>query len=93
MHTRLYIEPEQKRQLAERAKIHGNTFSQEVSRALDFYLSLGVCAEDELREMARAANLSADRIIKKLDETTTYIERALAKLNRPPRSSCSFPRN
>jgi hypothetical protein len=93
MHTRIYIEPEQKRQLAERARLHGNTFSEEVSCALDFYLALGVCAEDELNEIAREANLSAERIIRKLDDTTAYVRRTLAKANRPTRAVRSFPRN
>jgi len=93
MYTRLYVEPKQRRQLAERARLHGNTFSEEVSRALDFYLSLGVRAEQELRDMVRAAYLSADRIIRNSDDTIAHLSRALAKINRPARSSRSFPRN
>lgn len=93
MYTRLYVEPEQKRKLSERARLHGNTISEEVNCALDFYLALGVCPEDELIHIARPAKLSAARIIRKLDKTTSYLRRTLAKVNRPARTSCSFPRN
>jgi hypothetical protein len=65
MYTRLYLGDEQKRQLAERARLHGNTFSDEVSCALDIYLALGACTEDELSDLAREAKLSAERIIRK----------------------------
>jgi hypothetical protein len=93
MHTRLYLDPEQKRQLAERARLHGKTFSEEVSCAVNFSMALGIYAEDELTDMARAANLSADRIVRKLDETNTYVRRAMARIDRAARSSRSFPRN
>jgi hypothetical protein len=92
MYTRVYIEPEQKRQLMERARLRGTSLSEEVRCALDFYLALGVCAEDELSEIAREANLSAERIIRKLDDTTAYVRRTLVKANRPPRSVRSSPR-
>ena len=90
MYTRLYLNPEQKRQLAERAQLHGSTLAEEVSSALDFYLGLGVCSEDDLSDMARAASLSAERIIKKLDGTIAYLRRTQAKINR--RAPSSLPR-
>jgi hypothetical protein len=93
MNMRLYIEPEQKRRLAERARIHGNTFSAEVNCALDFYLAVDVCEEEELADLAGPAKLSTERIIRTLDKTISYVHRALAKVNRPARFSGSFPRN
>jgi hypothetical protein len=93
MDLRLYIQPKQKRQLAERARLRGNTFSEEISCALDFYLSLDICAEDELTRPAHGAKLSAERIITKLDATTTYLQRAQAKVKRPSRSSRSSLRS
>ncbi len=93
MYTRLYLDSEQKGQLEERARLHGNTFSQEVRSALDFYLALDVCAEDELSDLARGAELSAERIIRKLDDTTAYLRRTLAKGNRPAPPLCRFRRN
>ena len=91
MYTRLYIRPEQKRRLAESARLQGRTLSEEVSRALNFYLRLGVCAEDELNDMAHEAKLSAERIIRQLDNTTAYIQRTLARAHRPAQDS--FPHN
>jgi hypothetical protein len=90
MYTRLYLDPKQKRQLVGRARLHGNTFSEEVNYALDFHLGLGVCVEDELSEVAREAKLSAERIIRKLDETTAYVRRTLAMAEGPPRCSRSL---
>jgi len=89
---RLYLEHEQKRRLVERARLHGNTISEEIGCALDFYIALGICSEDELGQLARRAKSSAERIIIKLDETTTYVERTLAKVNRRARPSCAFRR-
>jgi hypothetical protein len=43
--------------------------------------------------MVHEAKLSAERIIRKLDYTTAYVQRTLARANRPAQSSNSFPRN
>ena len=93
MYTRVYIQPEQKERLAERARLHGNTLSEEVRCALDFYLTLGAWSQDELSEIAREAKLSAERIIRKLDDTNAYVRRPLANANRPARCLRSFPHN
>jgi hypothetical protein len=50
-----------------------------VRDALDLYLAVPVETEKELSSLARAANLSADRTIKKLDETIEYVGRTLKK--------------
>ena len=73
----IHIDPKQKRQLARRAKLRGKSFSQEVRTAIGVYLAMPVESEEELSLLARAANLSADRTIKKLDETIAYVGRAL----------------
>jgi hypothetical protein len=78
----LHLDPKQKQRLVHRAKLRGKSFSQEVRDALDLYLAVPVETEKELSILARAANLSADRTIKKLDETIEYVSRTLKKARR-----------
>jgi hypothetical protein len=73
----IHFDDNQKRRLTQRAKLRGKSFSQEVRDAVDLYLDLPVEKEAELASLARAANHSADRMIKKLDETISYVDRAL----------------
>jgi hypothetical protein len=73
----IHIDPEQKRRLARRAKLRGKSFSPEVRDAVDLYLAMPIESEAELSLLARAANRSADRMIKKLDETIAYGDRTL----------------
>jgi hypothetical protein len=75
----LHLDPKQKQRVVHRAKLRGKSFSQEVRDALDLYLAVPVETENELSDLARAANLSADRTIKKLDETIQYVDRTLKK--------------
>ena len=72
----IHFDDKQKRRLAQRAKLRGKSFSQEVRDAVDLYLDLPV-EKEELSTMARAANRSADRMIKKLDDTILYVGRVL----------------
>jgi hypothetical protein len=76
----IHMDPKQKRQLAKRAKLQGKSFSQEVRNAIDLYLDLPVESEAELSALARAANQSADRMIKKLDETIVRVDRILKQM-------------
>jgi hypothetical protein len=73
----IHIDPKQKRRLAQRAKLRGKSFSQEVRDAVDLYLAMPIESEEELNMLARTANHSADRTIKKLDETIAYVGRVL----------------
>jgi hypothetical protein len=75
----LHLDARQKQRLVHRAKLRGKSFSQEVRDALELYLAVPVETEEELSSLARAANLSADRTIKKLDETIDYVDRILKK--------------
>jgi hypothetical protein len=76
------LDPKQKKRLARRAKLRGKSFSQEVRDAVDIYLDIPVESEKELRVLARAANQSAGRMIKKLDETIAYVDRILKNMGR-----------
>lgn len=75
----LHLDERQKQRLVHRARLRGKSFSQEVRDALDLYLAVPIETEKELSGLARAANLSADRTIKKLDETIEYVGRTLQK--------------
>ena len=75
----LHLDAKQKQRLVNRARLRGKSFSQEVRDALDLYLAVPLETEAELSSLARAANLSADRTIKKLDETIEYVDRTLKK--------------
>jgi len=67
----------QKQRLARRAKLRGKSLSQEVRDAVEMYLDVPVENEAELRDLAKAANHAADRVIKNLDETVAYVDRVL----------------
>jgi hypothetical protein len=73
----IHMDPVQKQRLALRAKLRGKSFSQEVRDAVDLYLDLPVENEEQLRDLAKAANQAADRMIKNLDETVAYVDRVL----------------
>ena len=73
----IHFDEKQKRRLTRRARLRGKSFSQEVRDAVDLYLSIPVESEEELSVLARAANLAADRMIKRLDETIAYVDRVL----------------
>ena len=75
----LHLDAKQKQRLVHRARIRGKSFSQEVRDALDLYLAVPIETEEELNSLARVANVSADRTIKKLDETIEYVGRTLKK--------------
>jgi predicted DNA-binding protein len=74
------LEPEQKKRLARRAKLRGKSFSQEVRDAIDLYLDIPIESEEELSILAKEANRSADRMIKRLDETITHVDRVLRQM-------------
>jgi len=78
----IHLDPKQKQRLARRAKLRGKSFSQEVRDAVDLYLSLPVRNEEELSLLAKAANQSADRMIKRLDETVVHVERTLKQYRK-----------
>lgn len=76
----IHMDLKQKQRLAKRAKLRGKSFSQEVRNAIDLYLDLPLESEAELAALARAANQSADRMIKKLDETIVHVDRILKQM-------------
>jgi predicted DNA-binding protein len=81
----IHLDPKQKQRLARRAKQRGRSFSQEVRNAVDLYLSIPVKTEEELEVLARAANESAGRMIKRLDETIAHVDKTLGKCRKAHR--------
>jgi hypothetical protein len=76
----IHMDPKQKQRLARRARLRGKSFSQEVRDAVDLYLDIPVETEEELSVLARTANQSADRMIKRLDETIARVDRLLKQM-------------
>ena len=77
----IHLDARQKARLTRRAKKRGRSFSEEVRNAVDLYLDLPG-EEDELNLLARAANESAGRSVKRLDEAIAYLDRILKDLRR-----------
>ena len=73
----IHLDPKQKQRLARRAKLRGRSFSQEVRNAVELYLAIPVETEEQLELLAKAANESMDRMIKRLDETIAHVDRTL----------------
>ena len=78
----IHLDPKQKARLARRAKKRGRSFSQEVRNAVDLYLDIPVENEEALEAIAREAKESADRSIKRLDETIAYVKHGLKSIKR-----------
>jgi hypothetical protein len=76
--SQIQLDPKQSQRLARRAKKHGKSLSQEVSSAVDLYLSVPY----KTSALARQAKASADRGIARLDETIAYLDRELKKIRK-----------
>lgn len=81
----IHLAPKQRQRLARRAKKQGKSRSQEVSKAVDFYLSVPPETQKELSVAAKAANQAADRMIKNLDQTIAHIDRVLKERRKAHR--------
>jgi plasmid stability protein len=77
----IHLDAKQKARLTRRAKKRGRSFSEEVRNAVNLYLDLPG-EEDELSLVARAANESAGRSVKRLDEAIAYLDRILKDMRR-----------
>ena len=77
----IHLDAKQKARLTRRAKKRGRSFSEEVRNAVDLYLDLPV-EEEQLNLLARAANESAGRSVKRLDEAIAYLDGILKDMRR-----------
>jgi len=66
-----------KRRLARRARISGKSISEGMPNAVDYYLKLPIEGKEELTAFLKLASRSADRTLKNLDETISYVNRTL----------------
>ena len=78
----IHLNPDQKKRLADRAKLRGKSFSQEVRNAINLYLDIPVESEEELSALAKEANRATGRMIKRLDETIAHVDRVLQQLRK-----------
>lgn len=78
----IHLNPDQKKRLADRAKLRGKSFSQEVRDAINLYLDIPVESEEELSALAKEANRATGRMIKRLDETIAHVDRVLRQLRK-----------
>lgn len=78
----IHLDPKQKKRLANRAKLRGKSFSQEVRDAIELYLDIPIESEEELSVLAKEANRSAGRMIKRLDETIGHVDRVLRRMRK-----------
>jgi Ribbon-helix-helix protein, copG family len=74
---RVCLDQRLKRQLAKRARGSGKSVSEEMRNAVDFYLQLPFRGKEELIAFLKLASCSADRTLRKLDETISYVNQAL----------------
>jgi len=73
--TTVYITPQQRKRLFQRARRRKTSFSDELRTALDLYLDLPPDFDaGAFAALVREANASMDRSIGKLDETLTFLE-------------------
>jgi hypothetical protein len=82
-----------KRQLARRARISGNSVSEEMRNAVDFYLQLPFRGKEELSAFLKLASCSADRTLRRLDETISYVKRTLERQANVPQRRVPFIAN
>jgi len=81
----IHMDPKQKKRLAQRAKLRGKSFSQEVRDAVDLYLDIPLETQEELKVLAREANRSVDRMVRILDTTSAHIDSVLRQMKRRAR--------
>lgn len=81
----IHMDPKQKKRLAQRAKLRGKSFSQEVRDAVDLYLDIPLETQEELKALAQEANRSVDRMVRILDATSAHIDSVLRQMKRRAR--------
>jgi methyl-accepting chemotaxis protein len=80
--VRTYLDPVQKARLEKRARQEHISMSEVVRRAIDLHLELPFKDSDEMAELAKAANQSADRILHNLDAAIHSVSGALSRMGK-----------
>jgi hypothetical protein len=82
--TRVYLDREQEHALQRRAKANGTNLSDELRRAIDWYLT-GVTIPGEFRLLddgARRFEVDVRRMAREIDLINARLDAALARLSR-----------
>ena len=84
--TTVYINPQQRKRLFQRARRRKSSFSEELREAIDLYLDFPADFDKEsLAALAKEANASLDRSIARLDAMSERVRttgRKLAAIDR-----------
>jgi len=80
--TTIYINPQQRKRLFQRARRRKSSFSEELREAIDLYLDFPTDFDKEsLAALAKEANESLNRSIAKLDDAISYCKRSTEKID------------
>ncbi len=84
--TMIYLTTKQRKGYFSRARRHRTSFSEEVRKALDFYLEFPLdFDQEELGRLAEEANASLDRSIARLDGAILSMAKVAKALERSDR--------
>jgi hypothetical protein len=80
--TTVYINPQQRKRLFQRARRRNSSFSEELREAIDLYLDFPADFDKEsLAALAKEANASLNRSIAKLDGAIAHFKRTIERIN------------
>jgi hypothetical protein len=81
--TTIYLTPRQRKGLFARARRRKTSFSEEVRKALDFYLDLPPDFDEEaFGALVREANASMERSIARLDDAIAMSHRTMERISQ-----------
>lgn len=80
--TTVYINPQQRKLLFQRARRRKSSFSEELREAIDFYLDFPPEFDKEsLATLAKEANASLNRSIARLDDAIEHSRKTMEKID------------
>jgi hypothetical protein len=80
--TTVYISPQQRKRLFQRAKRRHSSFSEELRAAIDLYLDFQPDLDKEtLAALAKEANASLNRSIASLDDAIAHSKKTMERIN------------
>ncbi len=87
--TTIYLDERQKRGLYRLAKAKGSQFSREIRTAIDQHLAgfppTSEFNSEDLNHLAKEANESVERMLRRLDETTRRLDAVIRTVGRSNR--------
>jgi hypothetical protein len=80
--TTVYINPQQRKRLFQRARRRKSSFSEELREAIDLYLDFPPDFDKQsLAVLAKEANASLDRSIARLDDAVAHSKRTMERID------------